>query len=247
MSVPPIKVDGGFEILQHKLAEIVEWVSNTICPFELATPAPTPPPTIGFPCDATHMSVLLALDRSASISVPEWAEYMRYVDSLIEALPIGKGRMRVGIVEFAKTARLVQRLSDDAGSVLEGRRAITHERGVDMREVSVDMSEPAKLARQLLTDKRGPRMLLMITDGLPTNREMAAVQFEAAKDDGIEVVMVLVGARARHPSLSRSKLEARSDCRPARERRAHRDGRIRRPRRAGDQHRVRIPGAKPEA
>ena len=124
------------------------------------------------------------------VSGKDWKLFMGFSDRLIEALPIGEGRMRVGIVEFANTAVLVQPLSDDKAEVLRARRTAM---GIPSVSTRTYMSNATKVAREQLADKSAPRVLVLITDGLPEERERAAEQFEAAKADGIKVIMVTVG------------------------------------------------------
>ena len=132
---------------------------------------------------------MLALDGSGSISEKDWGRFMAFTDKLVEALPIGKGKMQVGLIEFATTSVLVQPLTDDK-SVIEKARKDKMTRNQGIRTY---MSKAAAMARPQLANKKMPRTLVVITDGLPSNRSATTEQFHAAKAEGIHVVMVTVG------------------------------------------------------
>ena len=138
---------------------------------------------------------MLALDGSSSISDKDWGHFIVFTEKLIQALPIGKGRMKVGIIEFATTALLVQSLTDNK-SVLEevGEEKLTRKQGI-----RAYMSRATALARMQLTDKSVPRTLVVITNGLPSSRSTTTAQFHAAKAEGIKVVLVTVGTPPSAP------------------------------------------------
>jgi uncharacterized protein YegL len=140
-------------------------------------------------CLRQRAQVLVALDGSGSISDQDWERFMAFTDTLIEHMPIAPGEMKMGLIEFASTAALVQPLSDSKEAVLEGRR----ENVLRNHGVRTYMGKATQIARNVLTDASVPRVMLMITDGLPSSRANAATQFLAAKAEGIKVVMVTVG------------------------------------------------------
>jgi len=193
----PIKIRAGFAALEAEGSTIVSAIEKQVCSFK-ATPVtapptaqPTPPPSSLAPTKCHHRpsEVMLALDGSGSISEKDWGRFMAFTDKLIEALPIGKGKMQVGLIEFATTSLLVQPLTDDK-SVIEKARKDKMTRNQGIRTY---MSKAAAMARPQLANKKMPRTLVVITDGLPSNRSATTEQFHAAKAEGIEVVMVTVG------------------------------------------------------
>lgn len=132
---------------------------------------------------------MLALDGSGSISQKDWERFMTFTDKLIKALPIATGQMQVGLIEFATTSVLVQPLTDNKSVIEKARKEkLTREQGI-----RTYMSKATAIARQQLTNKNVPRTLVVITDGLPSNRSATTEQFHAAKAEGIHVVMVTVG------------------------------------------------------
>ena len=115
--------------------------------------------------------------------------FMSFTDKLIGALPIGEGKMKVGLIEFATTALLVQPLSSDKSVIESARKAkMTRQQGI-----RTYMSKATEIARAQLKDKCVARTLVVITDGLPSSRSASTEQFKAAKAEGIKVVMVTVG------------------------------------------------------
>ena len=136
---------------------------------------------------------MLALDGSGSISQKDWERFMTFTDKLIKALPIATGQMQVGLIEFATTSVLVQPLTDNKSVIEKARKEkLTREQGI-----RTYMSKATAIARQQLTNKNVPRTLVVITDGLPSNRSATTEQFHAAKAEGIHVVMVTVGMLSR--------------------------------------------------
>jgi len=163
------------------------------------TPAPTPMPTTATPstvpteillteCFSKPSQVMIALDGSGSTSPDDFGSFMAFTDKLIENLPIADGKMGVGLLEFGTKTTLVQALSNDKDAVLQSRQRLQYEQG--MRTY---MSKAISDARNMLSNAAIPRTLVLITDGLPSDRSTTNEQLHAAKAEGINVVLVTVG------------------------------------------------------
>ena len=142
--------------------------------------------------DCKPADVMLVVDSSASISKSDWKRFVAFSDKLIAALPIGKDAMHVGMVEYNTKARLVTKL--------EGSKAkLTNEINAGLSKFTSGRTHTHKAVR-LATDKLikngrsdKHKLIILLTDGLPSDRSLADAAFSEAHAAGIDVQIVTIG------------------------------------------------------
>jgi uncharacterized protein YegL len=182
----------GFPI--HRL------VMETVFQCEKVTYAPTvPAPQTYAPTHAPTMKgckpadVVLVLDSSKSIEESDWKKFVHFTHSLIDTLPIDPDTMRLGIIEFNTNAKLVSGLSSNKAAIqamVDSRLSKTSEgKTYTDKAVRLALDDLAKNAR----DTSIPKLMLILTDGLPSNRTLANAAFADAKRKGVLIQLVTIG------------------------------------------------------
>jgi Mg-chelatase subunit ChlD len=60
----------------------------------------------------------------------------------------------------------------------------------DVAEGSTNMASGIKIARQKLSDKKGPRIIVIATDGMPDSQKAALSEAKQAKEKGIDIITI---------------------------------------------------------
>lgn len=185
-------------------------LAPTVVPTEFPTHVPTNVPSS--PTCATYSvdqnktyslgtmesDVQLVLDASGSISAGDWTRFEEFTSSLIGSLPIGPKAMHLGIIEFNTEARQVSSLvstKDEALAMSKQLSKVTSGRTYVDKAIYMAMDDLEKNGRRA-TDPKIPQVIIVLTDGAPSDRNAAAVAFKAAIAKGYQVQIVLIGFMA---------------------------------------------------
>jgi len=137
--------------------------------------------------------IMLVLDSSQSISEPDWQKFIKFTHKLVEGLPISKDALRLGIIEYNTEARLVTKLEDDKSGIVKkvdtGLSKFTSGRTFTCKAVKLAKDELLKNGR----DKGQPKLIILLTDGLPSDPRTTDSAFASAHAAGIRVQMVTIG------------------------------------------------------
>merc|ERR1712167_114800 len=142
--------------------------------------------------------VQLVLDASGSISAGDWTRFEEFTTNLIGSLPIGPKAMHLGIIEFNTEARQVSSLvstKDEALAMSKQLSKVTSGRTYVDKAIYMAMDDLEKNGRRA-TDPKIPQVIIVLTDGAPSDRDAAAVAFKAAIAKGYQVQIVLIGFMA---------------------------------------------------
>jgi len=153
----------------------------TLAPSLETTAAPTMPwcTKIG-PAD-----VILTFDASGSIQPADWDMFMTFADNLIESIPVSTTQVHLGLIQFATNASTANALTGDKNAVIQSR----HQK----------MSSPLAKGRSFIDkavnlasaefDANGrvgvPKLLVILTDGIATDKQAAQNALIAAKARGV--------------------------------------------------------------
>lgn len=134
--------------------------------------------------------VVVTLDSSASIEPQDWLKLMSFTDKLMKDFPIGASGMNVAGVQFASKAEKFFDLTGSKSAALAGVKGIkrTELGAATNMHLAVDEVLKIETASRDVID-----VMLVITDGQPTDKSAATKAFAKAKAAGIKVVFVLVG------------------------------------------------------
>jgi uncharacterized protein YegL len=213
MSAPPVQIN-SFNGLQAARSRVVDMVCKesvttssprVISTIVTATPNvppvvvfPTPPPTAQpsqsptpVPCEPAD--VMLAMDSSNSILESDWEKFRTFTNKLVSALPVATDKMHVGVVEYNSVAKLVTKLEDDKAE-------LTNEIDTGLSKFTTGATRTDKAISlatgELVQSGRGgkPKLIVLLTDGLPTKRTLTDAAFAKAHAADIKVQIVTIGA-----------------------------------------------------
>jgi hypothetical protein len=142
--------------------------------------------------------VQLILDASGSISAGDWARFEEFTAGLVGSLPIGPKAMHLGIVEFNTEARQVSPLvstKEDALAATKQLSKVTSGRTYVDKAIYMAMDDLEKNGRRS-THPKIPQVIIVLTDGFPSDRNAAEKAFHAAIAKGYKVQLVLIGFMA---------------------------------------------------
>lgn len=182
----------------------------TVVPTEFPTHSPTHVPSS--PTCATYSvdqnktyslgtmesDVQLILDASGSISAGDWARFEEFTAGLVGSLPIGPKAMHLGIIEFNTESRQVASLvstKEDALAATKQLSKVTSGRTYVDKAIYMAMDDLEKNGRKA-TDPKIPQVIIVLTDGAPSDRDAADKAFKAAIAKGYQVQIVLIGFMA---------------------------------------------------
>uniref|UniRef100_H3DAZ0 von Willebrand factor A domain-containing protein 1 n=1 Tax=Tetraodon nigroviridis TaxID=99883 RepID=H3DAZ0_TETNG len=107
--------------------------------------------------------ILLLLDSSGSVSNNEFSRFLRFSAGVLRIFPLGRGRLRVGLVQVGTNPKLEFGLEvhSDQESLQEALR------GVQQLQGDTNTKDALVLAQKLLqaADRGAPKILLWLTDG----------------------------------------------------------------------------------
>jgi len=167
-------------------------MAPTVPPTATATPTATAVPSKLVSGDCEPADVMLVMDSSESILESDWKKFITFTHKLVQALPIGDDAMHVGVVEYNTAAKLVTKLEGDKAKItqqLDGLSKFTSGRTYTDKAVLLGHKE-------LLDNGRGankPRLIILLTDGLPSDRGAADSAFAKVHAAGCEVQIVTIG------------------------------------------------------
>lgn len=134
----------------------------------------------------------MVFDLSGSIAPSEWTKYTNFMDSLLRKLPLSKAGMQAGILGYATDVNYQSELSSDTSKLLAARKElVSTPNGRTFTDKAVSAAI-AQLTKSGFTAP-GPKAMVVLTDGLPTDRAAAEKAYLAAAVNGIKVLTVLVG------------------------------------------------------
>jgi len=134
----------------------------------------------------------MVFDLSGSIAPSEWTKYTNFMDSLLRKLPLSKAGMQAGILGYATDVNYQSELSSDISKLLAARKElVSTPNGRTFTDKAVSAAI-AQLTKSGFTAP-GPKAMVVLTDGLPTDRAAAEKAYLAAAVNGIKVLTVLVG------------------------------------------------------
>ena len=133
------------------------------------------------------------VDSSSSVNA-NWDELLRFVDAFIESLPLGKTALRLGMVQFATKALKVGEFTSSKS--VARRNTLFINKGALGLASRIDRGIDAALDMFKDTERHRARVLLGITDGLPSDGiapgGLADSTFARAAQEGVHVHMVVV-------------------------------------------------------
>jgi uncharacterized protein YegL len=139
---------------------------------------------------------MLVLDSSSSISQEDWAIFTKFTKDLVKALPIAPHFMHLGLVEFNSQTRLIAPLMEDMNAleVAIDNGLSTTTSGRTFTHLAVDQAHLEFNANGRAAPI--PHVMVVLTDGLPTNRTATARAFRSAANAGISAQIITIGAQA---------------------------------------------------
>lgn len=169
----------------------------TALPTIQLTGRPTAAPSTGVPVslvggDCAPSDVMLVLDSSESVHEDDWQRFKKFTHEVVNALPISKDEMHVGIVEFATDVKTVITVTQDKDEL---NKALTE----NLSKQTTGQTNTHKAIREAVKDLKQngqagkPKLIFLLTDGLPTDRDAAGAAFAEAKAAGVRVQIVTIG------------------------------------------------------
>jgi uncharacterized protein YegL len=169
------------------MVEVPKWAP-------LKAPTPTVTPTTLSCSSMVRADVLLVMDASGSISSENWATFLASVRQIIRALPLAPTQMKLGLLEYNNNVKLIQRLDSSKDSLIRSLNLHTSPfaagRTYMGKAVSVGLDEFSAYSTT------PNQVMLIITDGIPTDRKAAEAALRLASVRKIQTQMLLVGERA---------------------------------------------------
>ena len=136
--------------------------------------------------------IMLVMDASGSIADADWALSKNFSLSLVSTMFGTRGSMHIGIVSFNDEAKLVTKLESNQDLIT---RRIDSSLATST-EGRTNTEKGVRLAAKDLADHGRPnipKLLVLLTDGLPSNRTAADAAFAEAKAEGVAVQLVEIG------------------------------------------------------
>jgi hypothetical protein len=136
--------------------------------------------------------VAIVVDSSGSILATQWTELISFLTRLIQGLNVAPDAINYAVGLWAQTAKKLLPLTGDKSAVTK------LDLSAQARTVgsSTNMDQGFMMAGELLaasTRKKAPKFCVMLTDGMPTNRTLAASASTKLKGQGVTVMMILIG------------------------------------------------------
>jgi molecular chaperone DnaK (HSP70) len=132
----------------------------------------------------THISIFLVIDVSGSMSGGPLSEAKEAGKEFVKKCDLA--HMSIGVIEFGGSAQLILTPSQNAKEINKAiARLSIHG--------STNMTEAIELAHRELEKLKGPRFIVLLTDGGPNHPGSAVKTSLAARDDGIEIICIGTG------------------------------------------------------
>lgn len=140
---------------------------------------------------------MFVVDGSQSIDESQWADQRNFVRSLVNSVAVSPDLVNVGIVIFADRAKSVTELTSNKFTVL-GSIDSGFDRSKPFLGLQTYVDTGVDVASSWLLQGRAgaTKLIVVLTDGEPSNAAYAKASFERATGTGIIVMAVLVGSSA---------------------------------------------------
>jgi hypothetical protein len=140
--------------------------------------------------DECIIDLMLVFDGSGSIPPDDFVVMKIFIQQLVNAFEIGPDASRIGMLQFSDTAELYITLSDDADLINAAIDNMTQFGNY------TNLARAISLASDQFVQPRGdvPRAMILLTDGLHNLEGDPIREAQTARDAGIEIFGVAVGA-----------------------------------------------------
>jgi len=160
-------------------------------------PAVVTPPAVQPASGCGSMAdIALVIDSSGSISPGAWAQQMDFLKKFVAGLNIAPDAVNYALGIWAQTSKKLFELTGDQSAVTKldlSQKA----RNKWLVGDTTYMDEGFDMAGEFLaasTRKTAPKFCVMLTDGSPTSRNLAASASKKLKAQGVTVIMILIGS-----------------------------------------------------
>jgi hypothetical protein len=163
---------------------------------KLAVESTYAPTQVG-PLCLIKADIMLVLDRSASIDVPDFEQAKTFATEIVNGFNVSKDWVHIGIVDFSTTAHLVNQLSYDEAEIDASIKGISNPSMPADNATSIGGG--FKVANdELFKSGRGrsgvKTLIIMVTDGTNNVRSPDPIQASLeAKGNGAEILCLGVG------------------------------------------------------
>ncbi|CAH1784875.1 unnamed protein product [Owenia fusiformis] len=149
--------------------------------------------------------IIFALDRSGSISTPNFEILKSFIIQLLNGLDIGENKNRIGVLTFSDNAEIIINLNEffDVTSIVNTIQTLQAGPGA-----TYTANAMAKARDEMFIEGNGdrpdiPNVLVLISDGVSTvNPGETAPEALASKQKGITLVTVAIGDQVNDAELS---------------------------------------------
>jgi Mg-chelatase subunit ChlD len=140
------------------------------------------------PCG--KVDVALVIDASGSVRDDQWQQQMKFSKDLVESMGISSTGVNAGIVFFARNVQTKIGLTSNAASLVPHLNS-----RYGMSTSATNMVGALAHADAMLQQGRPgvPKMVVFLTDGQPSTGGNPDRNFQAMKNKGTAVMMVLIG------------------------------------------------------
>jgi len=136
--------------------------------------------------DTTHLSILIAIDLSGSMSGRPLKKAKKAALGFLQNLDLTK--TSIGLMAFADTESVGLNLSQNGKKI---------KKGINKWQVGTvgigNGTQPFTKAKEVLKDKEDPKFLIVLTDGIWYNQNYAVSAAETCKEAGIEIIAIGFG------------------------------------------------------
>ncbi|XP_064644507.1 collagen alpha-1(XII) chain-like [Lineus longissimus] len=169
------------------------YIKQTKCPHHSrTTPMPTTPDP-GKLCDANgRADVYILIDASGSVGRKNFVKELAFVDKIIDRLPIGKNKVRVGVYRFSHYNQMIFDMNkyDNAKALKAAIMKIRYTGGGTRTDKVL-----AAVRHRGFKASRGDRpsvhnVIVLVTDGVSNKRKLTLQEAEYTKRVGIEIFAV---------------------------------------------------------
>lgn len=152
----------------------------------VTTPMPVPSP---IPCTDGKVDLVLVLDGSGSISLPDFALLKDFAKAVVNGFDVNPSEARIGIIQFSTFPQLEAPLGTDSAGLLNTLSAMIKISAGTQIHLAIDAAQSELNTRGRADEKH---VIMLLSDGV-SSQIPAIASADAAKAAGTDFVTVFVG------------------------------------------------------
>ncbi|BFZ04239.1 hypothetical protein BsWGS_07278 [Bradybaena similaris] len=142
----------------------------------------------------TILDLILAIDGSNSMGEPNFMRQLTSVENLLRPMNISEDEIHVGLILFSGDIRATAVLSGDKNMALSELRSMGYPDEETRTDMAIDTA--VDMFHQYGRNGSVPKLLMLVTDGVPTKPHETIKSADRAKQLGINIFVIAVTDRA---------------------------------------------------